>query len=365
MNALTRLTPYFLAIILPLLLFSWFVPKGVVQLDLWLLWLGAMVFLGLPVALLEFALAKRSGSNVWQGMQTLTREADAPTYWRSFSGLSVLFSLVLGVSLLARFSESLSTHELLASTQAPSYAISFVLTIIALILSPLKQKTLLVGLLLVAVASVWSALTTLTSGLDIAMTATSFGEWSLAVVMALFGVGLGTGLYWFLNNHAPAINQSTNQNSDKKSPIFNSVLPVWLAQTTFGAVAFVLASTPLTKTASLIGAVGVLLLASFLFAYGIGQFKARFGLMMGIGAGVVLTLVLSALPSTVLSYGLVVFGLLATLLLSAFAGFAMKASHLRKTLNFKSELRYNLWRVAVRWLVPLSVLSALVGWFVK
>lgn len=354
MTTLTRLTPYFVATLLPLLLFSWFVPKGVVQLDLLLLWLVAMVLFGLPMLFLELALSKRSGTSVWRGMQVLTRESDARTYWRTFAGLSVLFCLALGVSMIARFGEAVAGHELLAGIQAPSYAISFVLAIVALILSPLKHRILVMGVLLVIIAVAWSAVA---SGVGFAMTSVSFGEWSLAVVMALFGVGLGTGLYWFLG--------SPQTPDTAKRPLFGMVMPIWIAQLVCGAVAFVLASVSLLPLANFVGAVGVLFLASFLFYYGIGQLKARFGLMMGIGAGVAVVLTLSALPSAVLSYVLVVIGLLATLSLSVFAGFAMKASHLRKALNFKNELRYNLWRVAVRWLVPLAVVSALVGWFVK
>lgn len=357
MNFVNRYTPYFVAAILPLLTFSWLIPKGVVQIDLWLLWLVAMLFLGLPMVFLEFALAKRSSASVWQGMQSLTRQADVPTYWRVFALLSVVLSLVLGAGFIARFSEFLSTSSIVQSiANIPSYGISFALAIIALLLSPLKHKPLLIGLGLVLAASIISMLS---GQVSFAITDSSFGEWALAVVLALFSMGLGTGLYWFLDNTA---NPTPTQDSKALS---GSVLPVWLAQLAFGMVAFALSGVNYTPIASIIAAVGTLLIVSFLLNYAITQLKARFGMVIGIGIAGVLILILSALPSSVLSYLMVVIGLLTVISLSLFAGFAMKASHLRKSLNFKNELRYNLWRVAVRWLVPLAAISALIGWFVR
>lgn len=352
MNAINRYAPFFVAAVLPLLTFSWLMPKGVVQIDLWLLWLMAMVLLGLPMMFLELALSKRSEASVWQGMQTLTRQSDVPTYWRAFSLLSVILSLVLGAGFIARFSEAVTASPLIQSfAQIPSYALAFALTILALILSPLKHKPLMLGVALVALAAVLSAAM---GGLSIAITPTSIGEWALAVVLALFSMGLGTGLYWFLDN-------TTTQT--KPHALSSRVLPVWGCQVVFGIIAFGLSSTTYTPLASLIGVVGVVLVASFLFHYALMQLKGRFGLILGLSIGVALALMLGALPSQFLTPMLVVLGLLTAMSLSLFAGFAMKISHLRKSLNFKNEFRYNVWRIAIRWLVPLAVVSALIGWF--
>ncbi len=48
--------------------------------------------------------------------------------------------------------------------------------------------------------------------------------------------------------------------------------------------------------------------------------------------------------------------------LSVFAGWAMKISHARKELNLPSEGLYNVWRVAVRLVVPLAVLFVFSGY---
>jgi SNF family Na+-dependent transporter len=43
-------------------------------------------------------------------------------------------------------------------------------------------------------------------------------------------------------------------------------------------------------------------------------------------------------------------------------GWMMKISHLRKAINFSSEGFYNIWRIAVRIILPLAILMALVAY---
>ncbi len=47
------------------------------------------------------------------------------------------------------------------------------------------------------------------------------------------------------------------------------------------------------------------------------------------------------------------------LVLSVYAGWIMKISHLRKAVNLPSEALYNLLRIALRWLAPVTLLVAL------
>jgi hypothetical protein len=49
---------------------------------------------------------------------------------------------------------------------------------------------------------------------------------------------------------------------------------------------------------------------------------------------------------------LMLWGLLICLIYSIFAGWIMKISHLRKSMNFSNELFYNLWRIAIRIVLP-------------
>ena len=59
---------------------------------------------------------------------------------------------------------------------------------------------------------------------------------------------------------------------------------------------------------------------------------------------------------------MVICGLLLVLGYAIFVGWLMKISHLRKSIQFSSEAIYNLWRIMVRIVVPLSVVLALLGW---
>jgi uncharacterized membrane protein YkvI len=56
-----------------------------------------------------------------------------------------------------------------------------------------------------------------------------------------------------------------------------------------------------------------------------------------------------------------VVALLTILGFALLTGWIMKISHVRKALNFSSEAVYNVWRVAIRLLVPITVLWLLVG----
>ncbi len=354
---LSRFTPYFVAAALPLLVFAWFMPKGAVQIDLWLLWFVAMTVVALPMLFLELALASRSGQTPWQGMQKLTREADVGVFWRLFVGLGVFFAILLATRLLGVFAEGVGayTQALGLTLSMPSYVVAGVLTGVALILSVLKERLLGVGAVLVLISGV--LMLVLTPHFSFAVTPTNIQEWGLAVVMALFSVGVGTGVYWFSDKlHMLSTQRPAN------APLSRVVLPIWLAQLVFGVFAFLTLSTTPNAAAVLVGGVGVLLVSAFLLYYAGSQLMARFGMITGGVITVVAAIVLALLPSALSQYLLVVIGLIVALGLAIFAGWLMKISHLRKVLNFGSELRYNLWRVAVRILVPLSIMSGLVGW---
>jgi len=76
----------------------------------------------------------------------------------------------------------------------------------------------------------------------------------------------------------------------------------------------------------------------------------------------VLSLALAMVPTAWLNQLIIVISLVTAVWLAVFAGWQMKISHLRKSLNFSSEGLYNLWRIAVRIIVPLAVVLAIVGW---
>ena len=49
------------------------------------------------------------------------------------------------------------------------------------------------------------------------------------------------------------------------------------------------------------------------------------------------------------------------LIYAIFAGWIMKISHLRKSMNFSNEAFYNIWRIAVRVVLPVSIVLAIVA----
>jgi hypothetical protein len=65
--------------------------------------------------------------------------------------------------------------------------------------------------------------------------------------------------------------------------------------------------------------------------------------------------------SSIFNLLLIVWGLIVCLIYAIFAGWIMKISHLRKSMGFSNELFYNLWRIAVRLVLPLSIVIAIVA----
>lgn len=343
----TRFTPFLMATVLPFLLFSWFIPAGQSQLDIWVLWLVAMVVLGLPMLFLELALAKRSRQSVVGGMQILTREADAKTHWRAFSGLSVMLSLLFASGIISHISERLSIASPIVFVQSlSSYGMAFAFTVLALIISPLKDKLLLVGVAIVVVATLLS----LNHIHAPYMTPIGIHEWSVAVTMALFSVGIGTGVYWFLDSQSPATPKT----------VIKKAVPIWVVQLIAGSLAFVLAHQ-WTGIGLVLSAFGVIAVASFLLGFAQNQLAGKFGKINGTLITIVLAVVFCAIPNTVIVKVVGFLGLFSVLILAIFAGWVMKISHLRKSLEFGSELSYNVWRVLIRWVVPLAIIVAMMA----
>lgn len=351
---LSRYTVFLVACALPLLLVGQIAPNMANQLDFWLLWFVAMCLVGLPVLFAEFALSARSGDGTWQGIQKLTREADASVLWRAFAGLSVLVSLLVAASMTTKVS-GVTAYFPQLDVPVPAMGLSAGLMVVVLILSLLKARLLPVGLLLLMAGGIWALFDNSVS--IPVMTDVSLSEWAYAVTLALVSVGAGSGLYWF-THQAMGI-------SSPKMVLSKVILPVWWVQLIFGAFGLFVGSAMYAPVPFVIMAVGMLLLSAFLVYYAGVQLMVRFGWLIGGVATVVLSLVLSVLPMPVLTAALVITSLLAVLSLVVFAGFAMKISHLRKTFNFASEARYNVWRVLVRIIVPVSVALALAGWLLS
>ncbi len=367
-----RYASYFIAALLPLLLFRWFVPASVGEIDFWLLWLLAMIVVSLPVVYAEIALAYRSVDAPLAGMQKLTREADASPIWRSFGWLAALVSIVIAALVISGASTGIlsALTEINNVPDVPSFALAAGLIVITVLLSLLGVAPLPIGLGLMVVGLLMG----LTNGLpaiDFAMTGINLSEWARAVALALVSVGAGTGLYWFGQNLVTkqvitANTQNVQKRDTREYRATKSVLPIWILQLCVGVVVLLLSGMAVPPIGQLLYWGGVLFVASYLLHYSTQQLAHKFGLMISLIATFVLALVLVvAVPTTWLVGLLVIVSTVAVLLLSIFAGWQMKISHLRKSLNFGNEAFYNLWRVAIRLVVPLALLLALIGWVMQ
>lgn len=374
-----RYASYFIAALLPLLLFRWFAPASIGEIDFWLLWLLAMVLVSLPVIYAEIALAYRSAEAPLAGMQKLTREADASALWRGFGWLAALVSIIIAALVISGASTGILTAltELNSAPEIPSFAIAAGLMVIAVLLSLLGVTPLPIGLGLMLIGLIFGVANGLPN-VAFAMTNVSLDEWARAVALALVSVGAGTGLYWFGQNlvtkQAVTAVGIDNYNAQKSSHTHSMkeygatklVLPIWILQLLVGVVALFISGMVLPPIGQLLYWVGVLFVASYLLHYSMQQLAHKFGLLVSLVITAVIAIVLVITIPTIWLVGiLVIISSIAVLLLSVFAGWQMKISHLRKSLNFGNEAFYNLWRVAIRLIVPVALLLALVGWVMQ
>ena len=371
-----RYASYFIAALLPLLLFRWFAPASIGEIDFWLLWLLAMVLVALPVVYAEIALAYRSVEGPLAGMQKLTREADVSPIWRSFGWLAALVSIVIAALVISGASTGIlsALTELNSVPDVPNFAVAAGLMVIALLLSLLGIAPLPIGLGLMVIGLLLGFANGVPN-VGFAMTDVSLTEWARAVALALVSVGAGTGLYWFGQNlvsrqtvtAVEANNQQVkNRVATREYRATKLVLPIWVLQLLIGVVALFTSGMSLPPIGQLLYWGGVLFVASYLLHYSTQQLTHKFGLLVSliITFAVALLLVV-AIPTAWLVGILVIISSIAVLLLSVFAGWQMKISHLRKSLNFSNEAVYNLWRVAIRLVVPLALLLALIGWVMQ
>ncbi len=355
--------PLLLASLLPLSLFSWFMPNPVNQLDFFALWLVAMLLVALPLVYAETALAYRSATFPLAGIAKLTREADANVVWRTFAWINLLIVILIASSLINHVTDILNPLLLQRDIEIPNFVVAVGLMVVAVIVSVWGLELGLAGLLCLLIAMGFNFVNGLSfSGLQV--TPISLAEWGQAVMLALLSVGAGSGLYWFMQ--ADNKISTINKNKFKATKI---VLPIWITQLVVGTLAFVNLqnSDYSSSTQAFIAMLGAFCISAFLLKFVSQSLIHYFGEnLLATIKGMLLTLglacLVAVLPSAWQYKLLIVLTCVSVLILSVFAGWQMKISHLRKSMNFNSELTYNLWRVAVRLLVPLAVIVALIGW---
>ena len=323
------------------------------QLDFWMLWLATMLILALPVCYLEIALAKRSKTTALQALLSLTREADSSQRWRVVGWLAVVFIPFLAGAMLNHASNVVS----IANFEVQQPVILAGLVIAALLLS-LIPRLILVGITTVGViASLVLANVMGTALPEWQVTPVQFSEWGNATVLALVASGLGMGLYW----------QSSLAAVKQQDVATKTVLPIWIAQL-LAVIAFgffaVKAEVPAFALVAAIVAAAALMLQMAR-----EQLQQRqINIIIQWVIVVVATLVwLIPNITPVFNNLLILWGLVISLIYALFAGWIMKISHLRKSMNFSSEVFYNIWRIAVRVVLPVSIVVAIIAvlgqWF--
>ncbi|WP_216936453.1 MULTISPECIES: hypothetical protein [unclassified Acinetobacter] len=317
------------------------------QLDFWMLWLATMLILALPVCYLEIALAKRSKTTALQALSTLTREADASQKWRIVGWLSVIFIPFLAGAMLNNASNILA---LAAFDLAPN--LLFIgLALAALALSLLPRQILL---LITAVGVLASLLLANVMGTALPVwqvTPVEFSEWGNATVLALVASGLGMGLYW----------QSSLSAVKQQDVASKTVLPIWIAQLvaviTFAFFTVQAQIPAFTLVAAIVAAAALILQMA---REQLQQRQLHPAIRWVIVAVVTLIWVIPNV-TPIFNVVLLLWGLLICLIYALFAGWIMKISHLRKSMNFSSEVFYNMWRIAVRVVLPVGIILAMVA----
>ncbi|MDM1245559.1 MULTISPECIES: hypothetical protein [Acinetobacter] len=351
-NAMSRWLSPLMAFCLSFILIATLAPVTGIQLerqlDFWLLWLGTMLVLALPLTYMEIALAKRSKTTALQALSSLTRDADASAQWRLVGWLAAVFIPFLAGAMLFNVSQMLT--QLALPTILPLW-IFIGLALVALALSFISRLVLL-GLTAVGVIAAFILAQVM--GAPVAewqMTALEFGEWGNATVLALVASGLGLGLYW--QTSLPAVQQ--------QQVATKTVFPIWLAQLlAVVAFAFFAATTQLPAFALAFAVVMAAALILQLAREQLAQRQIAVAIQWIILLAATLIWAIPGLAS-VLNPLLMIWGLVICLIYAIFAGWIMKISHLRKSMNFSSEAFYNLWRIAIRIVLPLAIIAALLA----
>lgn len=341
----------------------------------WPLGLLGALLVGLPLLLAEQAMAVRAKQPGIAGMQLLTREADAARGWRfpAYAGLalsvafSAVFALVSGL-LLTQVVQTLwqpltSILGLSASAAPAGAALWPVLTLLSLLIALGRSiRTvpmwlwLAVTLILLALLGVEMAnhqTIPLITDLGLIAGLPNTGTINASLLAGALVAGGGMSAAATLRLHYGEL---------------KSMLAVPAITALFVIAVFALHHGGGSAAAALLGVVVTQLGLSASLAPALAEARQRNLPALVAPLAVIIPVTLLAeslwLWGDVSTLGLLV-QLIAValalnlLVLSIYAGWVMKISHLRKAVNLPSEQLYNLLRVALRLLAPITLLVAM------
>lgn len=355
-----RLSSVLAGLTITLLLASWIVPflqfSKAGQFDFWLVWLLCMVVLALPFSLLEVALAKRTKTTPLAALMVLTREADAKSAWRLVGWLSAAVMALVGGRVLYQSAAMAFGGMDNVPMEAMTY-LPMIMMALGIALSFVPRQ------LLIIVASIAAVIATVLSFAQVGIgswqwTAFSLQEWAWAVSLALVASGLGFGIYWQLNATQPVAESAL---SSASSHATSSALPFWIAQIVGGLLLAFVQGFHGTVALWFYG-VALLMGGAFLINLLREQLHARGIHPLLQWVFIIVGLLVWLLPmQSILTLITVILALIVCVLYAVFSGWMMKISHLRKALNFEHEAIYNLWRIAIRVVIPVAVIVAIIG----
>lgn len=341
----------------------------------WPLALLGGLLAGFPLLLVEQAMAVRARQPGIAGMQVLTRESDAPRFWRFPAYASLLLSVAISAA-LALASGLLLTQVVqtlwlpissvvgLSASAAPSGSTLWpVLALVSLLIALGRSYRTVPMWLWLVLALLLLALT----GLQVARHETIALVTDLGILTGLPGTGttdasllagalvMGGGL--------GAASTLRLQHGEIKASL---AVPAMLLL--FALSFLALHHGSWCVGAAMLGIVVTQLGLSASLAPALAEARQRKlpALAAPLAVIIPVTLLAEALwlwgdVQTLNDLIRVIAGALALnlLVVSIYAGWIMKISHLRKAVNLPSEALYNLLRVAVRWLAPITLLVAL------
>ena len=336
--AVAPLLPLSLIAVLP-------APAGNSPVSLALAWLLFMLLAALPAAFLDMALVRRSRQWPVQGVVPVTRDSDLHTRWRLIPWLGL--AAALGLS--AILAQGLMTVVPVSPAWLPEAAPYAALLLAAGVVFMGAEALLpLAGALSLLAVIAGLAL----NPPDLALAPLTTEGWRHAALMALVAAGSSAGLHAWWAQRTLSVNTPAR-----------SLTAFWLIQSVAGVLAILATSHSAAGIAPCLAVIPAVTSLILLLQIVVQQLRSRnYPLPVALGgaglacAGLV---ALSVVPG--FAAGIQALSLLALVGLSLLVGWAMKISHVRKALAFGSEALYNLWRVAVRLLLPLLCLWALTG----
>lgn len=360
----------------------------------------AMVVVGIPLRLAEILLGRRSRRAPIEGMAVLTREIDAPRYWRVLGwGMLLVNLLMLSIlALICGWAAAYLGHLTLSAHQAEAYTLreaggSLILGTIGVLVAAavlawrgvlrLGPALLGLGAAVVALLAVASAMSPqgwvmlLSGSMSDAFTASSL---ALAIRYAALAAGGGLGLWFVAGVYMPK--EESVAAFTVKALLVQFALFVLMAVITLPSAYWLAKSTSLVElltislpvamlhagyglsclvfiVVALSGLVGLVALEEPLHLYLIERGLKPVFAFAGVYVAAGLVAILLILPFDVVALSRVLLILL-SFIMAVFVGWKMKISHARKDLALPDETIYNLWRIAIRIIVPLGLI--LVAW---